>query len=175
MKFSFMPWFEKIKSTDTPSADYRINLSYSAVELYNYFKISNTKINKKMATALYGAIVNETEGFTNSKVNGTMFAVSGELLHLGAEYQECNRFITQNSTLGLFRLKAIMFANMQLINSAKVALFIIRDDDFKATTTDENDAKKIMKEALYLPYVDSVVLLHVEKDSEVIRIMNKEI
>ncbi len=173
LKFSFMPWFDKIKHTDTPSADYTLKLNSSALELYTLLSELNIKINKKMATALYGAILDETEGFVNSRVNGTFFAISSKLIECGADFKECNKFLMHRSTLGELRLKSIMLKDMILINSAKAALFCVDSDDFKSTTTDEKDALKIMLEAFKLPYVDVAILL--DRDNEVIKIVIKEI
>ena len=43
-KLSFLPWFEKIKSTKMSSADFIIELDSGSVELFNLFKNNDIKI-----------------------------------------------------------------------------------------------------------------------------------
>lgn len=172
-KYSFLPWFDKIKKTDTPSADYTIRLNCSVLELFELFKKSDIKINKKIATALYGAVLYETQGFTNTSLNGTFFAVSSELISSGANYKLATTALLKSSTLGLLRLKSIMLEKMLLQNSAKAAVFVIEDDDLKSTSTSLLDAEEIVLEAFSLGYVEMVVLL--DSEYEIIRIINKEI
>lgn len=172
-KYSFLPWFEKIKKTDTPSAEYSVSLKCSALEMFNVFKKSDIKINKKIATALYGAILYETQGFTNSKLDGTYFAVSSELINSGAEYKLATTALVKSSTLGFLRLKSIMLEKMLLLNSAKAAVFVLSDDDLKSTSTSLLDAQELILEAFRLSYVEMAVLL--DSEDEVIKIVHKDI
>ena len=174
-KYSFLPWFEKIKRTDTPSADYKVVLDCSVLELFEMFKKLDIKINKKIATALYGAVLYETQGFTNSVLNGTFFAVSSELISAGAEYKLATTALIKSTTLGFLRLKSIMLEKMVLQNNAKAAVFVICDDDLKSTSASLLDAQNIMLEALELRYVEMVVLLDSDNKYEIIKIRNKEI
>ena len=173
LKFSFLPWIDKIKKSDTPSADYSVKLTCSALELYESFSRLKININKKMATALYGAVLNETNGFTNTRLNGTIFAVCNELIECKAEYKLATDFVLKYGTLGVLRLKSKMLANMILLNDAKVAVFTLANNDLKATSTLIEDAEYVMLEAFTLAYVDTVVLL--DNENEVIKILNKEI
>ncbi len=175
LKFSFLPWFDKIRRTNATSADYSLELKCDALELYEAFKLSDAKINKKIATALYGAILHETRGFTNAKVDGTIFAVSSELIKAGAQSALATEFLMKRGSLGVLRLKSIMFKNMTLINDAKVALFVLSESDLKATSTDVKDAKEVILEAFNLAYVETVALLNGDAEQEVIKILNKEI
>lgn len=172
-KLSFLPWFEKVKSIKTSSADLTIELDSGSVELFNMFKNDDIKINKKMATALYAGLLQESNGFLNSDVNGTFFAVAQELIKSGADYKMCNNFIIKRTTLSALRLKAIMLKEMILQNSAKAAVFCICDDDFKSTGASLEDCDEVLKEALMLPYVELSVLLNLDKEYEVIKIKEK--
>ena len=173
--FSFIPWFEKIKKTDTPSADVSIKLDISSKEFYEYFKKSALPVNKKMALALYSALVYETDGFTNSKLDGTIFAISSELIDAGADYKLAYEHIINYTSLAFLRLKSIMLGKMCLVNDTKVVLFYLRTDDLKASGTTQADAQKVMREAFSLPYVETAILLDSNQENEVIKIINKEI
>jgi len=157
------------------SADFIIELDSGSVELFNLFKNNDIKINHKMATALYGGLLQESNGFLNSDVNGTFFAMAEELIECGADYKTCNNFIMKRTTLCALRLKAIMLGGMILQNSAKAAVFCICDDDLKSTGATLEDCDEALKEALMLPQVELSVLLNSDKEYEVLNLINKEI
>lgn len=173
-KFLFLPWFDKIKSTDTPAADLSIELNISGVDLFYLFKNFNIQINKKMAIALYGAIINETNGFEKNISDGTIFAVSSELINLGAEHKLAFNHIRNHSSLSRLRLHSLMFAKMVLENDAKVALFFINEKDLQSSGADIEVAKELILDAFKLPFVEALVLLDSMQDNEVIKIINKE-
>ncbi|WP_373036071.1 bifunctional oligoribonuclease/PAP phosphatase NrnA [Sulfurimonas sp.] len=174
-KFSFLPWFEKIKSGRITSADFIIELNISSLELYDLFNNSNIKINHKMATALYSGLLVETSGFLNSSVSGTIFAAAKELIECGADYKICTDFIMKRATLCALRLKAIMLEKMILQNSAKAAVFYICDDDLKRTGAILQECDEVLEEALMLPYVELSVLLNLDNEYEVLKLKVKEI
>lgn len=175
LKYSFLPWFEKIKSSVSSSADLSIVFLYSSLELYKYFKINNIKINPKMATALYAGILEESHGFMDNSFNGMNFAAVGELIECGADYKLCNKFIIKRTTLSVLRLKALMLKDMILLNSAKAAIFSVCESDLKSTGASFDDAKEIMNEAFGLEYVEIAILLNSDAQNEVIKLKVKEI
>jgi phosphoesterase RecJ-like protein len=172
-KFSFLPWFEKIKSSDTPSADLRIVCNFHSKTLYEIFEKENTILNKKMATALYAGLLYETQGFVKA-VDGTTFATAQVLIECGAEHKLCSQFLLKNATLAFLRLKSLMLKKLLLRNDAKAALFCISESDLKATGTSLEDAYQIMQEAFVLGYVEMAVLLDSDLEYEVRKIFYKE-
>ncbi len=174
-KLSFLPWFDKIRTQKLSSADLHVEFDYGSYELYDYFKKNNIKINPKMATALYAGLLQESDGFLNSSVNGMTFAMAKELVECGAEYKICSSFIMKYTTLASIRLKAIMFKNMLLVNDAKTALFEIKNDDLKSAGASLKDCDEVLKETLKLPHTEEVILLHVDKEYELLRLKYKEI
>lgn len=172
---SYLAWFDKIKPNRVISSDCTILFNYDALEFYNFFKDSNIKINSKMATALYSGILLDTDGFLNSKVDGTVFAVITELIEYGAEYKVANTSIMKSITLSSIRLKAIMFKSMILQNSAKTAVFFLNSDDLKSTGATLQDCDEVLQESLKLPHVEFAVLLDVDKEYESLKLIYKEI
>ena len=175
LKFSFLPWFEKIKSTHSSSADLKLELKLSCLELYAIFQNADIRVNNKMATALYGALLFESDNFTSSLTDGTYFAIASQLISSGAEYKLATESLVKRTRLSEFRLKSIMFKNMLLLNEAKAAVFTISENDFKASGARIEDSIHIMREALYLEYVELSILLNTDAENEIIKIMNKEI
>ena len=171
---SFLPWFEKIKSEKIKSADFVIEMNYSCIELFNMFENNDIKMNKKIATALYTGLLQESNGFLNYAVDGTIFAAAKELIDLGADYKTANNFVMKRTTLCAIRLKALMLKNMKLHNYSKAAVFCISSDDLKSTGAQLEDCDESMQEALMLPYVELAVLLDLDNEYEVLKLKIKE-
>ncbi len=132
--------------------------------LYDFFKLNNIVINKKMATALYAGLLDDSDGFLDDRVDGTVFAVIKELIECGADYKTSNKFVKKWISLGAFRLKALMYKNMKLMCDAKVAVFCIDDNDIKSSGAIVQDCQSVLKESLYLPTVKVALLLKINND-----------
>jgi len=172
-KYSFLPWFEKIKSQKIASADFTIEIDFSSLELYDFFKKSKIKINNKMATALYAGLLQDSENFSKNLFDGITFAVAKELIESGAHYQMCYDFMIKRATLSILRLKSKMLKNMTLCNSAKAAVFTISQNEILSCGAKIDECYEVMKEAFRLPYVELSVLLDSAKEYEVLKIKEK--
>lgn len=196
-KFSFLPWFEKIRTSFPSSADLAITLGCSSYEqiganiecdvinidynecntnfgkinlvdfkaistaeiVYSWFKTNDIAINKKMATSLYAAILNDSNGFLSAKVNENTFEISKNLLQCKADSNICNEFIINYKSLAGLRLKAIMLSKMQLIFNAQIALFLVSEEEIKSAGAEVIDCRDVLEESLGLPTVKISVLL----------------
>lgn len=172
-RFSFLPWFDKLRDIVPSSADLVIDLDLEVESLCELFKSKNISINQKMATALYAGLLESSDGFLNSTVDGTTFALASELIDSGADYKLCSKFIRKRVSLATLRLKAVMLKNMILINDAKAVLFQISEDDLISTGVSLKEAYISMEEALQLPYVEMTILLNSE--NEVLKLITEEI
>lgn len=132
--------------------------------VYNLFTKNKIPINKKMATALYAGLLENSNGFLSDEVDGTIFAVVSELIMHGADYKKCNQFVMKYLTLGALRIKGIMLTNMQLFNEARIAVFCVSDDEIKMSGAAGTDCEYVLEEALYLPTVKVAFLLRQNTD-----------
>ncbi len=132
--------------------------------LYNFFEIHKIPINKKMATALYAGLLDDSNCFISNDMDGIIFAVARELIELGADYKICNKFVMKYQTLAGLRLKVKMFTNMNLLSDARVALFLVTQEDMKETGAIDKECEVALEEALFLPTVEISVLLRENKD-----------
>ena len=171
---SFLPWFEKIRTTGYSSADLKINLEVSASEMYKLFKDNDISLNKKMATALYAGLLLETRGFLNTTVNGTIFAIASELISCGAEHKICTNFILRSDSLALLRLKALMLKNMLLKENARLAVMSICENDLKQTGARLEDSYDVLEEALKLINVKEVILIKSDESDKILKRIKKE-
>jgi len=174
-KFSFLPWYDKIKASKVTSCDFVLDINFNVLEFYNYLKDLQIKINPKMATALYGGLIMHSEGFLKNISDGIIFAASSELLSYGADYKSANEALRQSVTLSFLRLKAIMLKEMLLENSATRAVFYICDDYLSASGATIQDCDEIMREPFKLPHVKEVVLLDKDMNNSIIKKFKKEI
>jgi phosphoesterase RecJ-like protein len=172
ISYGFLPWLEKIKHSGYSSADFILELDIGASELYGIFSKNGIKLNSKMATALYGGLLFETDGFKNAKVDGMSFAIAKELVESKAEYKKCTKYVLNTKSLSYLRLKSIMLKKLILKDEAKLASIALSDDDFVATGADIEDAYDILKEAFSLPYVSEVELI---KNNKILKTINKEV
>ncbi len=187
-RFSFLPWFEKIRNSFPSSADFaiylgcdndvklEINIEYSVINsdvrgvsqmLYNFFLENEISLNKKMATALYAGLLEDTNGFLSDTLDGTIFATSKVLIESGAEFKLCNKYVMQYQSLSSLKLKALMLSNMRLIKNAKVAVFLVSNEDMKKTGAMNEDCKRALKEALFLPTVELSLLVKENEDGNI--------
>lgn len=132
--------------------------------LYDFFKTNGFKVNKKMATALYAGLLDDSEVFLSPMVDGTTFATVQELIEHGADFKLCNRSIVKNVSLAALRLKAIMFKEMSLECDARVALFCVSDEEMKASGAMSEDCESPLEESLNLEYVKVALLLRQNSD-----------
>ncbi|RLA74531.1 MAG: phosphoesterase [Epsilonproteobacteria bacterium] len=174
-KFSFLPWYEKIRDIIPSTADLIIELDDKKDEVNYFFENNKIALNQKIATALYASLLIRYDGFISDGVDGIIFARASQLIDAGAEYKLCNKFIMKRTTLATMKLKALMLKNISLKHSAKEAVFYISDDDLKLTGATLEDAQIIMKEVLYLEYVENVTLVKSDEENRIVKLISKEI
>ena len=135
--------------------------------IFELFKKNEISINKKMATALYAGLLDDSNGFVSDDVDGMTFAIAKELIDSGADYKLCNKFIKKYQSLAALRLKAIMLLDMKLHNSAKVAIFLVTSEDMNKSGAVGEDCEIALEESLFLPTVEVALLLKKNKDLSV--------
>lgn len=132
--------------------------------LHDFFKENGVKINKKMATALYAGLLDDSNAFLSDEVDGTTFALAKELIEYGADFKLCNKNIIKSVSLAALRLRAVMFKNMSLELDARVAVFCVSDEDMRATGAVLEDCEAALLESLNLIHVEVALLLKQNSD-----------
>ena len=172
IKFSFLPWYEKVRDNVPSSADLIIDsmkIMINTVEVFNFLKNDDIKLNQKMATSLYAGLLQEYDGLTGDKCNSTTFVIASELIELNAEYKKCNDFLLKRDSLALFRLKAVMYKKMILSSDAKVLKMYITDNDLKETGATLKDINQILKEGLKMVHVKKVILYKSDEKNKILK------
>ena len=169
---SFLPWFEKARSSKAVSAEYTLTASADSKALFVFFKENNIKINSKMATSLYTGLLKRYDSFSSDDCDGTIFAISSELIALNAEYLLANQYMRKRVPLSYFRLKALLFKSMLLVESATVAELYVSELELQESGASMKDVYLLMKEPLNLVNVSKVMLYEYDKNK---RTLIKEI
>jgi len=173
-KLSCIPWFSAVRTTTGSSHDLLIDVKLETKSLYEWFKLNNIKLNKKISTALYISLLQDINYFVTEISNGIIFAYISELVSSGADYRICNQSVLHNLPLSFFRLKSKMFAEMILHDNARVIVLFIAQDDLKSTGSSLNDAYLLMLEALNITHVQTAILLNKDLDYELIKLIKSE-
>ena len=161
---TFLPWFDKARSSKAVSAEYTLHATADTKELFLFFKENNIKINSKMATSLYTGILKRYDSFLSDDCDGTIFAISSELIALNAEYRVANEYMRNRVPLSYLRLKALLFKSMLLVDSATIAELYVSDNELQESGASMKDVYSLMKEPLSLVNVNKVILYEYEYD-----------
>ena len=168
IKFAFLPWFDKIRDIVPSSADSVIEADSDAKSLYDFFISNDIKINKKMATSLYSSLLSEYKSFQKNDTDGAVFSVASKLIELGAEYKLCHEYLNNRVPLQEFRLKAILFKNFVLTNSASSVEVFISDDELESSGSQLKDVYPLLEEFLTLVNVTQVTLIKSDEENKVL-------
>ena len=173
-KLSSVPWFSTIRKNMGSSHDLVIDVTLENKSLYKWFKLNNIKLNKKISTALYVSLLQDTNYFVSDISNGIIFAYISELISCGADFTACNQSLLHNLPLSIFRLKSKIFAEMVLHDNAKVVVLFLSKDDLSSTGTSLKDAYFVMIEALNIAHVQTAILLDKDLDYELLKLIKSE-
>jgi len=168
-KLSFLPWFEKARSTVASSADIIIEVESGSKELFEFFNAHNITVNVKIATALYCGILVEHDFFKSTTCDGTIFAISNQLITLGADYKIAKEYLLNRMPLSLVRLKAILFGNLVLTHNGEVAEVYLSDKDLKSSGASLEDAYNVMHEVQSIVHVKKVSLIKSDHNNKIVK------
>jgi len=168
-KFSFLSWFSHVRETVSKQADCTIEAKPDATELYFALKEEGVPVNQKMATALFGALLEFTQGFSNAKCTATAFGVAAELIELKADHLTCKEFLQRREPLSLFRLKSILYKKMLQSDNAQVVNMYISDEDLESSGASLKDAEKVMREVLKMVHVKEVRLCKSDENNKILK------
>lgn len=166
----FLPWFDKVRRVSTSTADFVVDLNGNDVKaFFNLLQASQIKINKKMATALYAALLLRYDSFRSSESDGDVFAIASELISLGADYKVCREFILNRMPLSRVRLKAVMYKSLLLKEDATKAELFISDRELKSSGASLEDVDSLMREVLTLVNVKEVTLFKSDENGKKVK------
>lgn len=163
-RLRFMPWVDQARTHLPQSADVCIEIVsdqsvLKVLEVFEFLRVRGVKINAKMATALYGGLLESLEGFRSPQTDARTLHVAAELLERGADARAAVRFLLETLPLSHLRLKALLLLEMRLACDARLALLSATRAHLQRSGADESACEAPLREALCLPSVACAVLL----------------
>lgn len=159
-RFSFLPWFDKIKKIVPPSAD-KVIVVDKDMFLYDLFKNKGIKINKKMATALCASYILK-------KKDLRYFQDMAHLVELGADFELCEYNLLHKCSLAFLRLKGELLKNMLLVENATVAILYVDDELLSSCGATLKDTKNCLDEVLNLGYIRYAKIIKTDEKNRLI-------
>jgi len=135
--------------------------------LMQWFRKKGIRINAKMATALYAGIAEDTVGFMSKRTDGEVFAMAAELAQAGADITAVNHALFLRKPLASLRLKGMIFAGLELLSDARIAVMRVSRDMMASSGGDAAACENALHEALGLPTIFVAVLLRERRDGSV--------
>ena len=132
--------------------------------LYDLFKGAEIRINPKMATALYAGLLDDSGAFTSQKTGRRAFEMAADLAGMGAEIEACSRHLLQTVSLAATRLKGTMLRELRLLREGRVAYLYASRELLESTGAHPLDCEVPLSESLYLPTVETAILLRENRD-----------
>lgn len=144
VRFAYIPWSSEAKSSFAKSSDLiicfdgedideaveslYINTNNLAGIMYNFFLSNGIKINKKIATAFYIALIDSYEGFLSNRVDNIVLSMARELIGFGADHKEIVENIFYVNSLAKLRLESRIVDEFCIDSSRGIAYVELKKD-----------------------------------------------
>ena len=135
--------------------------------LFDLFNLEKIKINPKMATSLYAGLLDDSHAFLSPKSDARSFKMAESLVDSGAALQVCADALFHFNSLAGLRLKALMLAQMQLLQEAQVVLHLVSREMMLESGAREVDCEPALEESMGMPHVVLGVLLRENRDGTI--------
>lgn len=175
MRLAFLPWFEKIRLREPSAADYQLRVTNRTLDLIQVFETQAVKMNEKMATALYAGLLLEYDFFKSASCGSAVFSAAAKLVGLNAAHSVCMKYLLFSQPLSLFRIRALLFKKLRLVENATVALFSFCDEDLQSSGADMGELISVMDEVLMLVHVKEVRLVKSDVNNQLIKSLKGKI
>ena len=114
------------------------NAAATAEIVYFFFKHNRISVSHSMATALLAGLITDTDNFTNSATSQNSFAIAGDLVRLGANFNLINYYTQKDKTVNLLKLWGIALSRLDKHEKMNLAYtYITRADMKKCKVNDE--------------------------------------
>jgi len=132
-------------------------------------------IDTQSATCFYAALVSDTQYFTTSSVNKTVFWVANELLRLGANHVDIIKNFTQRKSLSSLRILAKSLSSLTMYNNAQIAILSVSSEDIASTGATLSDMEDIANYAISLVTVELAIFVMELSDGIRVSLRSKHI
>lgn len=126
--------------------------------------LQGEKLDVDIATALYVALVSDTQKFSTDSVSEDTFELASKMISLGVDLKEVNANMNQRKSLASIRILGRALQGLELRHDGKIAIIRIDHQDIKATGATMKNIDGVVDYAISLATVQVAILL-VERDN----------
>ncbi|MBL8047703.1 MAG: bifunctional oligoribonuclease/PAP phosphatase NrnA [Chthonomonas sp.] len=131
----------------------------TALILYRLFKQLGAEFTPKLATALLTGVVTDTGSFRFRNTTPEALTMAADLLAHGGELNRINEEVFGKRTLEGVLLMRKALDNMQLLRDNRLAMSVLRAEDFASIGAIENNTEGLVNELLSIDTAQIAVLL----------------
>lgn len=143
---------------------YYENCSATGMIVYKIIEMID-KITPKIATAIYMAVVTDTNNFRNNNTNNETHDIASKLLSAGADIKLINSIIDGKS-LGFIKLMGHTFRDIKYDHQYKITYLIVKRDKVKFSGATGEDVVRLIEEIRYINDSD-ITFLFIEGISNI--------
>ena len=124
----------------------------------------------KIAAALFVAIVTDTGWFQYSNTRPQTLRLAAELMEVGVDTDRIQNLLYRNERAERVALQARGMQKLELINDGRVAIIVLRKEDFADTRSSVNDTEDLINIPLQIRTVEVAALMTESPDGGPIRV-----
>lgn len=138
-------------------------LVYDLIDAY----AGKSVIDKDLAECLYAGVMTDTGSFKHPSTTAKVHRMVAELIDLGADVNRVSRLIYDTNSLHRLRFLGHALAEkLKVDESARVAYFVIEEDDFKDFRLKQGDTEGLVNYALSIKGI-VVAAIIIERENEI--------
>ncbi len=140
---------------DAPSASFVV---------FNLLKHNGFPIDETVAEPLYAALLTDTGSFRYSSTSSAAFKMAAEMIDLGVDPWYVASNIYENKKPSQLKLLGRLLSNIEYFFDNRLALIVLRKEDFEATGTTVADSEGIVNYARAIKGVEIGALIREEDE-----------
>ena len=125
------------------------------------------EISKDDAVCIYTGLVEDTGFFTYSNTNNLAFEAASRLISKGVEPSQVAQNLKMRNSLAKTRLTAIFINSIELLQDAKIAVGVVRQEDFKSSGALKNDSDHLVDILRNLATVEIAIVIIQNMDNSI--------
>ncbi|MBU3153784.1 DHH family phosphoesterase [Clostridium estertheticum] len=138
-----------------------INTKASAVGeiVYEMLRLLDVKLDKKISSCLYTAVLTDTGCFKHSNTTAVTHIIAGELINTGIDFSDIHRRIYENKKLNKIKFCGKVISNLTVELDGKVCVMYITKDMIKKYDLLSIDTSDVIDFATSIDTVEVAILI----------------
>ncbi len=142
--------------------------------VYEFFKVNNINVSKKMAVDLYTGIVYDTGSFRySSTTKQTLNYVAEMVEQYDFDKNDIYEKLFENKKVQSLCLQTRVFESLELFNNGKIAVTWLNKNGYNKCNANEDDAIELVRVGSSIQGVDFSIFIHEKKDKIKVSLRSK--